>query len=231
VSATAPPVIGLIEETGRTSDTASRAIRSLIWTGELGPGDRLPPERVLATQLGISRTALREALKLLEASGYIVTKVGAKGGTRVVDTASLERCYDGWLKTQRERLGSLFELQHVLERALAAFAAERRTAEDLQRLEATRIPAAMTRSEAYRCHTLFHEALGVCAHNPELAGASKSLRREIFLPIDFLMDMRLMGEFREFHESIFAAVRDQDAERALLEMDAHLQDLRSFESR
>jgi len=55
----------------RLSDVVSDQIKRLISDGALMPGDRLPAERDLATQLGVSRPSLREALIRLEADGYI----------------------------------------------------------------------------------------------------------------------------------------------------------------
>jgi GntR family transcriptional regulator, transcriptional repressor for pyruvate dehydrogenase complex len=211
---------GPIEQT-RASDSARSFIRSLIYTGELGPGDLLPPERELAARLGISRITLREALKTLEGSGYVVTKVGAKGGTRVADVASLKRCFDDWLRSQMDELESLLEFHRILEVAVASLAAERRTEADLERLEATRIPPGPTRSVALRCHTEFHGALGAATHNTFLEKTIVRIYRQIFVPIDYLMDGNL-DDFRAEHDRILEAVREQDAARAAAEIDRHL---------
>jgi GntR family transcriptional regulator, transcriptional repressor for pyruvate dehydrogenase complex len=211
---------GPIEQT-RASDSARSFIRSLIYTGELGPGDLLPPERELATRLGISRITLREALKALEGSGYVVTKVGAKGGTRVADVPALKRCFDDWLRNQVDELESLLEFHRIVEMSAASLAAQRRTESDLQRLEATRIPPAPTRSTALRCHTGFHEALGAATHNSFLEKSVVQIYRQIFVPIDYLMDGSL-DDFREQHDRILEAVRDRDATRAAAQTDRHL---------
>ncbi len=124
----------------RASDTARQFILSRIFTGELGPGDRLPNERELSAQLGISRLTLREALKSLETAGYLVTKVGAQGGTRVSDAQALTRCFDEWLRAQGERLKDLLETHGIIEVAIASLAAERRTETDLRAMEAAQVP-------------------------------------------------------------------------------------------
>src|SRR5665648_841520 len=64
--------------TAGASENAAWFIRAMIFSGELGPGDRLPPGRDLAARLGISIVTLRVALKSLEAAGYIVTSRGAR---------------------------------------------------------------------------------------------------------------------------------------------------------
>jgi GntR family transcriptional repressor for pyruvate dehydrogenase complex len=210
---------GPIEQT-RASDSARRFIRSLIYTGELGPGDLLPPERELAAQLRISRITLREALKGLESGGYLVTKVGAKGGTRVADVAALKSCFYEWLRTQTDELESLLEFHRIVEVSIASLAAERRTDEDLERLAAARIPPHPTRSVALRHHRSFHEALGHATHNSFLEKASVQIYRQVFVPIDYLMDGPL-DEFRAEHDRLYDAVRDRDASRAADEMSRH----------
>lgn len=210
-----------IEQT-RASDSARKLVLSLIFSGEMGPGDRLPPERELAVQLGISRITLREALKSLEAAGYLVTKVGAHGGTRVNDLPALERCFDEWVRAQGDQLDSLIEYHNIIESAIAELAAERRTDEDLARLEAARIPENPSRELLVQRHREFHTALALAAKNPQLMDAMVSVRREIFVPLDHVMDDHRVDVIRENHERILAAVRDRDPKRAAEEMRRHL---------
>ena len=79
------------------SESAERYVRALIFWGELGPGDKLPPATELAARLGISRVTLRLALRSLESTGYLITTRGAHGGSRVTDVASLTRCWTQWM--------------------------------------------------------------------------------------------------------------------------------------
>src|SRR3954463_14690424 len=67
----------------RASSSIADQIRSAIVTGQLGEGDRLPPERELAEQFGVSRVTVRDALRALEAMGLIDVRVGARGGAFV----------------------------------------------------------------------------------------------------------------------------------------------------
>lgn len=69
----------------RTSDLAVEAIWDLIHSGELHPGEKLPPEKELAKRFGISMTSLREALQKLESYGHITKKWGKGGGSIVLD--------------------------------------------------------------------------------------------------------------------------------------------------
>jgi GntR family transcriptional regulator, transcriptional repressor for pyruvate dehydrogenase complex len=205
----------------RASDAAHDLLRSLIHSGELGPGELLPPERNLASYLGISRTALREALRVLEAETYVVIRVGAKGGTRVADIPTLERIYISWLQTNSSRVNEIAEVLVVLEKTLAALAAQRCMPEDLARLNAARISPNLAGAELVRSHTDFHAALAICAHNTVIADMVAKLRREVFFPIGFLDAPRRVRLVEE-HERILAAVRDRDPEAAANEMGRHM---------
>ena len=125
--------ISLIPETA--SDSAVRFLRAMIFSGELGPGDRLPPERDLGARLGISRMTLRLALKALESTGYIVTTRGSHGGSRVADADSLVRCWNLWMREHAGELDDIFEFREAIESKLAALLADRRSEEDLQAME------------------------------------------------------------------------------------------------
>src|SRR5437868_15156919 len=64
----------------RASSSIADQIRQAIVTGQLKEGERLPPERELAEQFGVSRVTVRDALRALEAMGLIEVRVGARGG-------------------------------------------------------------------------------------------------------------------------------------------------------
>src|SRR6201992_4299274 len=73
---------------GRISEIIVDQIRLLMREGQLKPGDRLPPERDLCEQFGVSRVTVREALRMLESSGLVEIRVGARGGAFVTAPSS-----------------------------------------------------------------------------------------------------------------------------------------------
>jgi GntR family transcriptional repressor for pyruvate dehydrogenase complex len=105
-----------LERDGSLVDWATGAVRSRILQGELAAGDRLPPERVLVTELAVSRTVLREALSRLEALGLVESR-GTRG--RFVTTGgSPERSrtiVSAWLHQHAREILEVDEIRSVLE--------------------------------------------------------------------------------------------------------------------
>lgn len=116
-------------------------LRSLILRGHYATGDKLPPERKLAEELGVNRASLREAIKALEQMGLVKTRQG--DGTRVLDfmqTAGVELVShlvagtaDGVPSV--EVLEDVMEFRRIFARDVAYMAAEKASAEDIARLE------------------------------------------------------------------------------------------------
>ncbi|MBW2031251.1 MAG: FadR family transcriptional regulator [Deltaproteobacteria bacterium] len=73
-------------KTRRTFEEVSASIKQLILDGVLRPGDRLPSEMELARQFNVSRQTIREALRILELSGFISVQKGGSGGPLIRDT-------------------------------------------------------------------------------------------------------------------------------------------------
>lgn len=195
----------------------------MIFSGELGPGERLPPERLLSEHLGISRVPLREALKSLESAGFIRTTVGAKGGSRVSDAPGLVRCWEEWLRHYARRLPAVFEFRRTVEMRVAWLAAERRTSEDLRSLET--VADLMDHSPTWLSlwHTHFHNALGVAAHNEYFERAAVALQGELFAPVQTYTEELGVQTLRNLHEAILSAVLEQDPPGASEAMRAHLE--------
>jgi GntR family transcriptional repressor for pyruvate dehydrogenase complex len=195
----------------------------MIFSGELGPGERLPPERLLSEHLGVSRVPLREALKSLESTGFIRTTVGAKGGSRVSEAPVLERCWEEWLRHYVPRLEAACEFRRTVEMKIAWLAAERRTTEDLQSLEA--VADSMDHSSTWVSlwHTHFHNALNMAAHNEYFERAAVALRGELFAPVQTYSEELGVQALRDLHEDILSAVTDQDPPRAAEAMQTHLE--------
>lgn len=166
----------------RISDAIAASLERRILEGSLKPGDRLPPERELAVELGVSRPSLREAIQKLASKGMVHSRQG--GGTFVTDR--LEATFiDPW----REMLGAhpnlredLLEFRRMLEGQAAEWAAERATEADLLRLEKAfeELTEAFANDDLGRrsaCDIAFHQAICEAGHNALIGHLSSALFR------------------------------------------------------
>ena len=134
-------------------------------------GARLPAERVLAEQLKVSRSSVREAIRTLELQGLVVSKHGS--GT-FINTRSLNAVttlMTSNLGAGEAQLREIFEVRHLLEPQLAALAAQRATPEDVERLAAIleeQQRQIMEGETGVDADTEFHFALATATHNTAL---------------------------------------------------------------
>ncbi|MCP3955596.1 MAG: FadR family transcriptional regulator [Desulfobacterales bacterium] len=114
-------------------------IQEAILSGELKPGDMLPPERELKETFSISRGTLREALRVLEQKGLIEIRLGVNGGAVVMagdTTGQFSDSLDLLIRFQKISLTHLAEFREGVEGTVAAVAAERAGQDDIHKLEA-----------------------------------------------------------------------------------------------
>ncbi|MGB3376197.1 MAG: FCD domain-containing protein [Microbacterium sp.] len=116
---------------GSVSDLIARQILAVIAREKLAPGDRLPPERELASLLGVGRPALREALGALKAQGRVSIRHGI--GVFVADPEST-RALRSAFYSEELNFEELFEMREMLEVAAATWAAEKQDADRLRKL-------------------------------------------------------------------------------------------------
>jgi DNA-binding FadR family transcriptional regulator len=200
----------------------------MIFSGELRPGDRLPPGRELAERLGISRVTLRLGLKTLEGAGYLVTSRGAHGGSRVSNAEQILRCWTNWTRRNADELEDIFEFRTNVETRIAWLAAERRTEVELRRIEAADAMYRETRASLFRWDVEFHDALARASHSRRLEEAMIVVRGELFLPVDQALHEHRAGDVHSFHQAILASVSVQDPQAASEAMRAHIEDTRQM---
>ncbi len=168
-------------------------LRRQITSGQLLPGDRLPTEPELCTRSGVSRSTVREALRLLASQHLIVTTRGVTGGS-FVSHPSPEQLADSFstgvrllLTTAQVPTSELFEVREIMEPRGAELAALRHTDDDLAALEATMFdPAADSLDVKLVAQSAFHTVLAAAAHN--------SLYAVLARPLYNLVNDHEMGE-------------------------------------
>src|SRR5690554_3134897 len=114
----------------RLADTIVEQLETMILEGTLQPGQRLPPERVLAEPFGVSRPSLREAIQRLATKGLLISRQG--GGNYVTETlgASFSDPLIKLLESHPEAHRDLLEFRRTLEADCAVYAAKRATEMD-----------------------------------------------------------------------------------------------------
>jgi GntR family transcriptional repressor for pyruvate dehydrogenase complex len=152
----------------RLSDKVADLMLKAIVAQRLPPGARLPSERELGEQFGVSRTVVREAVKALAAKGLIEARSGSGLRVAAVDGAAVTESFALFLHGSTINYSKVHEIRTGLEVQMAAAAASRRTDDDLELLERAceRVEAAISDSRVAAVHDVeFHRAIGSATHN------------------------------------------------------------------
>ena len=219
------------------NDVNVEMVRSHLLDTGTSDGAKLPTERVLAEQLGVSRNVIRKALSVMEIEGRVVRKVGS--GTYLIKrtvAGSAKRA--GPARAQAEALDvspkQIVEARFAFEPNLAGLAAMNCTTLDLERLcECARRYHRADSFDAYEvADESFHRTIAMATHNPLLISAY-----ETFMTADahaewgsirqrFLTAERRAASRKE-HDKILAAIRNRDSAAAFGAAREHLQHITS----
>lgn len=217
-----------------TYELVVEQVKRAIFLGRFVPGDKLPAERDLAAQMLVSRTTIREAMRVLEGEGLIQVKRGAAGGLVVKAQSNLQpNEIEAYMEGQRELLDSIFEYRIANECMAARLAATRRTKEQLRRMSVClKAMKHLCETPAMRAITAniarfraldseFHLVLAEACGNRFIMQAVEDSRTAMFLPIGKVFK-RLEDSANEHHEAIYAAVKDGEPDRAAEAMRLHI---------
>ncbi len=215
---------------GRVSEVIVQQVRALIREGKLRPGDRLPSERDLCTRFGVSRVTVREALRVLEASGLVSIRVGARGGAFVTSPTS-ERVGEGLadlLTLSPLSASEVTEARMVVELGIIPLVVKRATEEDLADL--TAICEKQRKSledEPYdmALSAEFHIRVAACAHNAAIEMLVGSFHGPLLMSLeDAHVRAPLMGHRgNKEHLALVRAIGRRDEDAAATIMRRHLQ--------
>ena len=218
------------------ADQVVAYVRGLIETKRLRPGDRLPAERELAAQIGVSRPTLRMGLHALAAMGCVESRHGS--GTFIPDgppalgtePLSLLAALHDFTRDQ------MYEARRILEVGAAGLAAERATPEQLASLadEVASLFASMNDPQRFLVHDInFHRALAAASGNPIIAAVVEMVsalyyeqRRETAQQASD----RDLRDAAEAHRDIYQAIRAHDADGARRLMNEHPLKSRAYQA-
>lgn len=204
-------------------------IRRLIGEGHLKPGDRLPPERELAEGFGVSRTSVRDAIRVLEMIGLLEPRQGDGTVVRDLSPDSLVQPLASVLVHNRALLADLLDARKMIEPPLAARAASLATPEEIAHLDD--ILARQTEKVGAGAVTIeedseFHYTIATASRN-----------RVILKVLDVLMDLLVESRQRSLqvpgrlqrslqgHRRILEAIRRRDPHAAEAAMVQHLTEI------
>jgi GntR family transcriptional repressor for pyruvate dehydrogenase complex len=207
----------------RLYEQVAQQILDWVREHDLGAGDRLPPERELASRLGVSRATVSQALVAMEVVGVVAVRHG--DGTVLVDSSGTSAVVEA-LRSHARRLPDVIEAREALESKLAGLAAVRRTEEDLARIEhALQVMAddVTAGGRGVEGDELFHAAVTRAGHSAllqrlmlEISGLVKETR------IESLSQPQRPQQSLEGHRAIAEAIRDRDPARATASMRDHI---------
>jgi GntR family transcriptional repressor for pyruvate dehydrogenase complex len=203
-------------------------VRDLIDRGQLKPGDRLPAERDLAVQIGVSRPTIRAGLRALAAMGVVQSRHGS--GTYIPDgppvlgsePLSFLAALHGFTRDE------MYEARRILEVGAAGLAAERALSEHLATIaeEVSNLFATMDTPNVFLLHDIrFHRAVAQASGNPIIASLVEMvsvLYYEQRRDTAERASGRDLRDAAEAHRQIYQAIRARDIEKARATMNLHL---------
>jgi GntR family transcriptional regulator, transcriptional repressor for pyruvate dehydrogenase complex len=246
-----PPYLGLREPPRRTPISASALrpiteklepvrktkvytevagqIHRLIAEGRLNPGDKLPPERELAEVFGVSRTSVRDALRVLETQGLVEPRHGEGTVVRQIPIDAIVTPLADAVTASKDLTAALFDMRKMLEPPVARAAAFRATDEDVAALE----QILARQAERVRAGAIAIEEDNAFHYRIAAAAKNQIVLRIMDVMMDLLRESRARWLQRpgraeksvEGHRGILEAIRGRDPDSAAERMRAHIEEI------
>lgn len=210
-------------------------ISSLIKKGAFKAGDKLPPERIMASKLGVSRPSVREAYSALEIVGVLESRVGS--GT-YVKSGNIDNFFENKIKDIANKEESPYEiigLRKIIEPEIVALATKNANSQDISEIEDVlkKMRSQIKGGDSYTLETdrMFHIAIAKASKNSVLLNV-----------LGYIIDLskeRLWENIREqlvkspghlikdieYHEKVFNCIKNKDIKNARLIMKKHFSEI------
>ncbi len=213
----------------RASQVIVDQIKLLIRQGRLQPGDRLPSERELCEQFGVSRVTVREALRVLEAGGLVTIRVGAHGGAFLTKPSAelLGVGLADLLRLAPLTAANVTEARMIVELGILPLVVERATEEDVaELLEIVEKGTQALKEDRYTMEMSadFHIRVAACTHNPAIEMLVQSFHGPMLMSLEQAHAAApLMGHRgTEEHRKLAQAIARRDLEGAASVMRTHI---------
>lgn len=200
-------------------------IEDALTRGTLRPGSRLPSERDLMRQFSVSRSTVREALRVLESAGLIRSRPGDPNGAEVLpfSTMHLRKPLERLARMEGLSLGELIQFRMILEGSANRLAAQLRTDEQVEAIDASLRRMSEAIDEGYAAFSAadvaFHDVVAQASGNSLILVCSDVVRDVVLALIEDKLQRApdraaLMRQSVAHHTEVFEAVRDGDHIRA-----------------
>jgi GntR family transcriptional repressor for pyruvate dehydrogenase complex len=226
-------LFGQVTREPRLSDKVADMMLQTILSKRLRVGDRLPSERELGEQFGVSRTVVREAVRALVAKGIIESRSGSGLRVAAVDASAVSESMSLYLRGGDFEFENVHEVRAVLETHIAGLAAERATDDDIARIRVVHDrmvaeAAARDIDAAARDDLEFHRLVAIATHNElylvlldSIGTALIDIRRENLGSGSAPMTL-------DQHAAVLEAIAAHDPAAARSAMAAHLDGVARF---
>ena len=217
----------------RAFEEVSSKIKTLIFKGALKPGDKLPSETELASQFNVGRQTVREALRILELSGFITVRKGYGGGPIVQDTIlnQISNLFSDAFQMEKITLEQITTARITIERAILEHAIENADLGDLKALEDNLERAKKKADQNMMCieeNIEFHKLLAGASKNPVFVIVVESV-----LVIMRAFTSRLPPDPEtckkavQNHEAIFHGIKEKNVEKAIESLEQDFLELKN----
>lgn len=207
------------------ADYTAEQIIDYILTNQLAPEDRLPNETQLCSMLGVSRSTVREAEKILQSRNII--RIDHGRGTFVAHSPGVTEDPLGFrfVQDKSKLVLELLQLRLIIEPSLAELAADNATDEDIGRLQAleTQIEDAYAKEEDHSLIDMeFHTEIARCSHNSVVNLIFPLLVKAIPMTVEYTRHA-LVAEAIQAHQNVIRAICSRDGKLARSIMEDHIQ--------
>ena len=226
-------ILPFIGNQGRLVDQVAQEMERLILEGVLEAGTKLPPQRELAEQIGVSRTVIREAMQILETKGLLESRHGFGTLVRQVSPYQFTENMSWLLRSTKISLDDLHQVRSILEVENVRLAAINATPESVQTLQRILEEMDSAKGDIRRFaekDAEFHTSLAQMTDNPlliVLIDTIRSLIQEVRLSISRYPELK--ATVMPDHYAILERVEAKDSEGACNAMRAHLEHARRMQ--
>jgi len=211
----------------RLSESVIDVIKQMIADDGFKPGDKFYSENELTKKLGVSRSSIREAMRMLEVSGQVSVKQGK--GIFICDVHGQQlKAFATWLKNNEQSIKDNFEVRLIIEPKAARRAAENADKEDIRKMQQACADFAQfakenNTEEVIQCDRRFHRLLAGATKNSTLHVLMKSMTTS--LPNGWISSLYTPGRIEKTvseHADILEAIKNGDKLAAENAMTRHL---------